>query len=81
MSKGNVTAEEKARSGASAAADGAAGALAVTDDRTGKEYEFPITDGSVRAMDFRQVKTDPADFGLLSYDPAFLNGQPSAVAR
>jgi citrate synthase len=73
MSKGNVTAEDRARSGAGAEANGAGGALAATDERTGKSYDFPITDGSVRAMDFRQVKTDPEDFGLLSYDPAFLN--------
>ncbi|HEU6450951.1 MAG TPA: citrate synthase, partial [Gemmatimonadaceae bacterium] len=73
MSKGNVTAEDRAKSGAGAEANGAGGALAATDERTGKRYDFPITDGSVRAMDFRQVKTDAEDFGLLSYDPAFLN--------
>jgi citrate synthase len=73
MSKGNVTAEDRAKTGAGANADGAGGALAATDERTGKTYEFPVTDGSVRAMDLRQVKTDSEDFGLLSYDPAFLN--------
>jgi citrate synthase len=73
MSKGNVTAEDRAKTGAAANADGAGGALAATDERTGKQYDFPITDGSVRAMDLRQVKTEPEDFGLLSYDPAFLN--------
>ncbi len=51
----------------------AAGTLAVTDTRTGKQYDLPITDGAVRAMDLRQIKTGPDDFGLLSYDPAFLN--------
>jgi len=47
--------------------------LSVTDNRTGKSYEIPITDGTVRAMDFRQMKVDDDDFGLMSYDPAFTN--------
>src|SRR5690242_15761926 len=47
--------------------------LSVTDNRTGKTYEIPITDGTVRAMDFRQMKVDEDDFGLMSYDPAFTN--------
>ncbi len=48
-------------------------ALSVTDRRTGKTYELPIVNGTVRAMDLRQIKTAPEDFGLMSYDPAFLN--------
>ncbi|HEX5408528.1 MAG TPA: citrate synthase [Gemmatimonadaceae bacterium] len=51
----------------------ATGGLEVTDSRTGRHYAMPVTDGAVRAMDFRQVKTSDQDFGLLSYDPAFLN--------
>ncbi|MGH7634383.1 MAG: citrate/2-methylcitrate synthase, partial [Gemmatimonadaceae bacterium] len=51
----------------------ATGGLEVTDSRTGRQYAMPVTDGAVRAMDFRQVKTGDQDFGLLSYDPAFLN--------
>jgi len=47
--------------------------LSVTDNRTGKTYEIPIKDGTIRAMDLRQIKVDPADFGLMSYDPAFTN--------
>ncbi len=47
--------------------------LTVTDDRTGKTYELPITDGTVRAMDFRQIKASEDDFGLMVYDPAFTN--------
>jgi citrate synthase len=47
--------------------------LSVTDNRTGKSYELPITDGTVRAIDLRQIKTGSDDFGLLSYDPAYLN--------
>ena len=49
------------------------GTLQVTDSRTGRSYEIPISDGAVRATDLRQIKVDPDDFGLLSYDPAFLN--------
>src|SRR5213596_2377101 len=47
--------------------------LTVTDNRTGKTYEVEITDGTVRAMDFRQMKVDDDDFGLMTYDPAFTN--------
>ena len=47
--------------------------LSITDQRTGKSYELPIVDGTIRAMDLRQIKTDDADFGLMSYDPAFTN--------
>ncbi|TML08782.1 MAG: citrate synthase [Actinobacteria bacterium] len=62
------------------AGDGQAGSVAtakdtlsVTDNRTGKTYEVDITDGTVRAMDFRQMKVDEDDFGLMTYDPAFTN--------
>jgi len=47
--------------------------LTVVDNRTGKSYDLPIQDGTVRAADFRQIKTDDADFGLMLYDPAFMN--------
>ncbi|HWX86652.1 MAG TPA: citrate synthase [Solirubrobacteraceae bacterium] len=47
--------------------------LTVTDNRTGKIYELPVTDGTVRAMDLRQIKTGEDDFGLMAYDPAYLN--------
>jgi citrate synthase len=47
--------------------------LTVTDNRTGKTYEVEITDGTVRAMDFRQMKVDEDDFGLMTYDPAYTN--------
>ena len=47
--------------------------LTVTDNRTGKSYELPIEDGTIRGMDLRQIKTGPEDFGLMSYDPAFMN--------
>ena len=48
-------------------------ALSITDHRTGKVYEVPIADGTIRAMDLRQIKADPSDFGLMSYDPAYMN--------
>jgi citrate synthase len=47
--------------------------LTVTDNRTGKSYEIPIQNGTVRAIDFRQIKTSAEDFGIMSYDPAFTN--------
>jgi citrate synthase len=47
--------------------------LRVTDSRTGRSYELPIVDGAIRAVDLRQIKTSEDDFGLLSYDPAFMN--------
>src|SRR2546423_4612116 len=47
--------------------------LRVTDERTGQDYELEITDGTVRASDLRQIKVSEDDFGLMSYDPAFLN--------
>ncbi len=47
--------------------------LTITDNRTGRQYEIPVTDGAIRAMDLRQIKVAPDEFGLMSYDPAFLN--------
>jgi len=47
--------------------------LTITDNRTGKQYEIPIRNGAIRASDLRQIKVSPEDFGLMSYDPAFLN--------
>ncbi|MDE3062918.1 MAG: citrate synthase [Acidobacteriota bacterium] len=47
--------------------------LTVTDNRTNRTYTVPITDGTVRAMDFRQMRTGEEDFGLILYDPAFTN--------
>jgi citrate synthase len=49
------------------------GSLTVTDNRTGKTYEVPIRNGTITAMDLRQIKTGPDDFGLMTYDPAFNN--------
>ena len=47
--------------------------LTITDNRTGKQYQLPIQDGTIRAMDLRQIKTGAEDFGLMTYDPAFMN--------
>jgi len=47
--------------------------LSVTDNRTGKTYEIDITDDCVRALDLRQIKAQPEDFGMMSYDPAYMN--------
>ncbi len=47
--------------------------LTVTDNRTGRSYEFEISDGTIRATDLRQIKVDDGDFGLMTYDPAFMN--------
>jgi citrate synthase len=59
-----------------ASADGSGAgedSLTVTDSRTGRTYELPISDGTVKAMDLRQIKVSEDDFGLMSYDPAFTN--------
>ncbi len=47
--------------------------LTITDHRTGKTYEIPITDETIRAMDLRQIKVNDDDFGLMTYDPGFTN--------
>ncbi len=50
-----------------------ANTLSITDNRTGKEYDLPIENGTIKAMDLRQIKTSESDFGLMTYDPAFMN--------
>jgi citrate synthase len=61
--------QEMSGDGSAAATD----TLTVTDNRTGATYELPIEDGTVRAMDLRQIKTGDDDFGLMAYDPAYTN--------
>ncbi|MHB8575797.1 MAG: citrate synthase [Dehalococcoidia bacterium] len=56
-----------------AAVSAATESLTVTDNRTGKQYELPIKHGTIRANDLRQIRTDDQDFGIMSYDPAFMN--------
>ena len=47
--------------------------LTITDNRTNLTYNLPIEEGTIRAVDLRQIKTGPEDFGLMTYDPAFMN--------
>ncbi|MFL5856230.1 MAG: citrate synthase [Solirubrobacteraceae bacterium] len=51
----------------------AADSLTITDNRTGRTYELEVSDGTVRAMDLRDIKVSDDDFGLMAYDPAFTN--------
>src|SRR4051812_2128920 len=69
-------AEQQESEGAVAVANGSGSgsdSLTVTDNRTGKTYELPISDGTITGMDLRQIKTSEDDFGLMSYDPAYTN--------
>ena len=47
--------------------------LTVTDNRTGATYEVAVANGTIKAMDLRQIKAGADDFGLMTYDPAFMN--------
>ena len=47
--------------------------LTITDNRTGKQYQVGIENGTIKAMDLRQIKVSDGDFGLMTYDPAFMN--------
>lgn len=47
--------------------------LTITDHRTGKQYEIPVEDGNIRAKALKPIKVDPEEFGMMTYDPAFLN--------
>jgi citrate synthase len=58
----------------------ASNSLTITDNRTGKTYDVPIANGAIRATELRQIRTGPEDFGLLSYDPAFMN-TASTISR
>ncbi|HTA60014.1 MAG TPA: hypothetical protein VK805_17795, partial [Candidatus Baltobacteraceae bacterium] len=54
--------------------------VTITDNRTGKSYELPITHDTIKAMDLRQIKVNPDDFGMISYDPAY-NNTASCISR
>jgi citrate synthase len=71
----NPTQQPAKRRTVSKQADSAArrNSLTITDNRTGKTYEVPITDETIRALDLRKVKHSEEDFGIISYDPAFNN--------
>lgn len=47
--------------------------LTITDNRTGKTYEIPIEHETIYATDLRKIKVNPDDFGLMAYDPAYMN--------
>src|SRR3954465_5494258 len=47
--------------------------LTITDNRTGKHYDVPIHDGTIKATGLRQVKVTDDEFGMMTYDPAFMN--------
>src|SRR3954449_7853884 len=69
-------AEQQESEGGVAVANGSGSGqdtLTVTDNRTGKTYELPIEDGTVKGMDLRQIKVDEDDFGLMSFHPAYTN--------
>ena len=68
----SLTEKAQATENGEARADGN-DSLTVTDNRTGESYEIDITEGTVRAMDFRQIKVSDDDFGLMTYDPGFTN--------
>src|SRR5437762_1719801 len=75
-----MSTETRTQAHGNGAADGAE-TLSVTDNRTGETYEIEITDGTVRAIDFRQIKVSEDDFGLMTYDPAYLNTASCRSAR
>jgi citrate synthase len=66
-----VSTEEQSQNGGGVAA--ATDSLTITDNRTGKSYEVPIEDGTIRAPALRDIKVSEDDFGLMTYDPAFMN--------
>jgi len=47
--------------------------LTITDNRTGKTYEVPVTEDTIKALDLKQIHVEDGDFGLMTYDPAFMN--------
>jgi len=67
--------QQESEGGVAVANDSGSGSdsLTVTDNRTGKTYELPIEDGTIKGMDLRQIKVDEDDFGLMSFDPAYTN--------
>jgi citrate synthase len=74
--KGQNAAERTApyaRDGATTTVQGVTDSLTVRDNRTGAEYDIPITDGTIRAADLGQIKTADDQPGLATYDPGFVN--------
>ena len=71
--KGTAITTQQTATGAGQAGEGGAETLTIIDNRTGKSYELPITDGTIRATELRQIKVTDDEFGLMTYDPAFMN--------
>src|SRR5436309_12636459 len=65
-----MTTETETRDGADVATGNET--VTITDNRTGKQYEIPIEDGTIRATELRKIKTHDDDFGLMTYDPAYM---------
>src|SRR5438046_698427 len=63
--------EEQSTNGGGTAT--ASDSLTITDNRTGRTYEIPVEDGTIRATALRDIKVDDGDFGVMSYDPSFMN--------
>jgi len=68
-----MSTETQAQAASDGEVNGGKQSLTVTDNRTGKTYDVPIEDGTVRAMAFREMKVSDDDFGLMTYDPAYTN--------
>jgi citrate synthase len=68
-----MSTETASNGGSEGGVAAAAATLSVTDNRTGRQYEIPIADGTIRGIDLRQIRVDDDDFGLMSYDPAYMN--------
>jgi citrate synthase len=73
MAKGAATVPGKSEARTVTEAKVAKDTLTITDNRTGKAYDVPVTHGTINAMDLRQIKTSPDDFGLMTYDPGYGN--------
>src|SRR5205807_8312087 len=65
-----MTTETQQQDGAGVATESET--VTITDNRTGKQYEIPIEDGTIRATELRKIKTHEDDFGLMTYDPAYM---------
>jgi citrate synthase len=76
----NPVQKPESRSDASQGSAKSRESLSITDNRTGKSYEVPIKDGAIHAVDLRQIKTGPDDFGMMTYDPAF-NNTAACISR
>src|SRR5690242_9427729 len=68
-----MTKTETGATMATKAPSGQEGTLEIKDSRTGRTYTVPITDETIRALDLRAIKEGEDDFGLMTYDPAFMN--------